>query len=115
MSHNSVLIIDFGSQVTQLIARRIREFGVFCEVKNFNISLEEIKKNHNKYSYNKSSSSKTTRKHKITRKGNNHKHNKRNKKTNLCSLPRLQGFVLSSPSRYLVPSQSMGTRKTYLE
>jgi GMP synthase (glutamine-hydrolysing) len=45
MSHNSVLIIDFGSQVTQLIARRIREFGVFCEVKNFNISFEEIKKN----------------------------------------------------------------------
>ena len=45
MSHNSVLIVDFGSQVTQLIARRIREFGVFCEVKNFNISLEEIKKN----------------------------------------------------------------------
>ncbi len=45
MSHNSVLIIDFGSQVTQLIARRIREFGVFCEVKNYNISLEEIKKN----------------------------------------------------------------------
>ena len=45
MSHNSVLIIDFGSQVTQLIARRVREFGVFCEVKNFNISVEEIKKN----------------------------------------------------------------------
>lgn len=45
MSNNSVLIIDFGSQVTQLIARRIREFGVFCEVKNFNISLDEIKKN----------------------------------------------------------------------
>ena len=42
MSHNSVLIVDFGSQVTQLIARRIREFGVFCEVKNFNISLEKI-------------------------------------------------------------------------
>ena len=42
---------------------------------------KKIKKNHNKYSYNKSSSSKTTRKHKITRKGNNHKHNKRNKKT----------------------------------
>lgn len=41
---NSVLIIDFGSQVTQLIARRIREFGVFCEVKNPDIKLEEIKK-----------------------------------------------------------------------
>ena len=45
MSHNSVRIVDCGSQVTLLIARRIREFGVFCEVKNFNISLEEIKKN----------------------------------------------------------------------
>ena len=40
----SVLIIDFGSQVTQLIARRVREMGVFCEVKNHDISLAEIKK-----------------------------------------------------------------------
>ena len=30
--HDKVLIIDFGSQVTQLIARRVREMGVFCEV-----------------------------------------------------------------------------------
>ena len=29
---NKILIIDFGSQLTQLIARRIREFGVFCEI-----------------------------------------------------------------------------------
>lgn len=41
---NSVLIIDFGSQVTQLIARRIRELGVFCEVKNHDITLDEVKK-----------------------------------------------------------------------
>ncbi len=41
---NSVLIIDFGSQVTQLIARRIRELGIFCEVKNPDIKLDEIKK-----------------------------------------------------------------------
>lgn len=41
---NSVLIIDFGSQVTQLIARRIRELGVFCEVKNPDIKLDEIRK-----------------------------------------------------------------------
>jgi GMP synthase (glutamine-hydrolysing) len=41
-SQNSVLILDFGSQVTQLIARRIREIGVFCLVENFNISLEKI-------------------------------------------------------------------------
>lgn len=45
MTKNQVLIIDFGSQVTQLIARRIREFGVFCEVKNHNISIAEISLN----------------------------------------------------------------------
>ena len=44
MVNNFVLIIDFGSQVTQLIARRVRELGVYCEVKNYNISLDEIKK-----------------------------------------------------------------------
>ena len=31
-SHERVLIVDFGSQVTQLIARRLRESGVFCEI-----------------------------------------------------------------------------------
>jgi GMP synthase (glutamine-hydrolysing) len=33
--HNSVLIIDFGSQVTQLIARRVRETGIYCEIHPF--------------------------------------------------------------------------------
>ena len=31
-----IIIIDFGSQLTKLIARRIREIGVFCEVVPFN-------------------------------------------------------------------------------
>src|SRR4051794_11831683 len=31
-NHERVLIVDFGSQVTQLIARRLRESGVYCEV-----------------------------------------------------------------------------------
>ena len=33
---DKVLIVDFGSQVTQLIARRVRESGVYCEVVPFN-------------------------------------------------------------------------------
>ena len=32
MHHDLVLIVDFGSQVTQLIARRVREAGVYCEI-----------------------------------------------------------------------------------
>lgn len=46
-SHNihahRVLILDFGSQYTQLIARRVREIGVFCEIRAFDMSNEEIK------------------------------------------------------------------------
>ncbi|MEP7209609.1 MAG: glutamine-hydrolyzing GMP synthase, partial [Alphaproteobacteria bacterium] len=34
--HERVLIVDFGSQVTQLIARRLREMGVYCEVHPYN-------------------------------------------------------------------------------
>lgn len=39
-----ILIIDFGSQVTQLIARRVRESGVYCEIHPFNnVSEDSIK------------------------------------------------------------------------
>ena len=38
-----VLILDFGSQVTQLIARRLREAGVYCEIQPFNVSDETIR------------------------------------------------------------------------
>src|SRR5690606_14022355 len=38
----SILIVDFGSQVTQLIARRIREAGVYCEVHPFNTAHEAL-------------------------------------------------------------------------
>ncbi|WP_126975641.1 glutamine-hydrolyzing GMP synthase [Frigidibacter oleivorans] len=34
--HQRLLIVDFGSQVTQLIARRLRELNVFCEIRPFN-------------------------------------------------------------------------------
>lgn len=38
-----ILILDFGSQYTQLIARRVREVGVYCELRNPDISAEEIR------------------------------------------------------------------------
>jgi GMP synthase (glutamine-hydrolysing) len=40
--HESILILDFGSQVTQLIARRIREANVYCEIHPWNKAPESI-------------------------------------------------------------------------
>jgi GMP synthase (glutamine-hydrolysing) len=42
MHHELILILDFGSQYTQLIARRIREQGVYCEIHPFNLPVEKI-------------------------------------------------------------------------
>jgi GMP synthase (glutamine-hydrolysing) len=43
MSKQSILILDFGSQYTQLIARRIREQSVYSEVQPFDFSMEKIR------------------------------------------------------------------------
>src|SRR6187399_3353502 len=43
--HSSrVLILDFGAQYTQLIARRVRELGVYCEILPWDISNEDVRK-----------------------------------------------------------------------
>ncbi len=43
MTHERILILDFGSQVTQLIARRVREAHVFCEVHPCDVSEEWVR------------------------------------------------------------------------
>ncbi|MEO7659563.1 MAG: glutamine-hydrolyzing GMP synthase [Pyrinomonadaceae bacterium] len=42
MKHETIIILDFGSQYTQLIARRVRELGVYCEIHPFHLSADEI-------------------------------------------------------------------------
>ena len=43
MSHQTVIVLDFGGQYNQLIARRVRECGVYCEVKPYTTPLEQLK------------------------------------------------------------------------
>jgi len=42
LQHELILILDFGSQYTQLIARRVLEQGVYCEIHPFNLPVDEI-------------------------------------------------------------------------
>lgn len=41
--HEKILVLDFGGQYNQLIARRVRDLNVFCDLKNSDMTIEEIK------------------------------------------------------------------------
>lgn len=43
MSHQTVIVLDFGGQYNQLIARRVRECGVYCELKPWTTPLADLK------------------------------------------------------------------------
>ncbi len=46
MEHQLVIVLDFGGQYNQLIARRVRECGVYCELRPYTAPLEELKALH---------------------------------------------------------------------
>ena len=43
MTHQLCIVLDFGGQYNQLIARRVRECGVYCEVKSYKTPIEELR------------------------------------------------------------------------
>ena len=43
MNQEKVIVIDFGGQYNQLVARRVRECNVYCEIYSYKIELEKIK------------------------------------------------------------------------
>src|SRR5512142_811868 len=43
MSHETLLILDFGGQYTQLIARRVRELGVYSEVRRGDVAVADVR------------------------------------------------------------------------
>ena len=43
VNHQTIVVLDFGSQFTQLIARRLRELSVYAEILPFDVPIEKIR------------------------------------------------------------------------
>ena len=51
MNREMIIVLDFGGQYNQLIARRVRECSVYCEVHPYDLSLEKIKEMNQRESF----------------------------------------------------------------
>ena len=46
MKNELVIVIDFGGQYNQLVARRVRECNVYCEIYSYKIGIDKIREEH---------------------------------------------------------------------
>ena len=54
MDHEKVIVIDFGGQYNQLVARRVRECNVYCEIYSYKTDIAQCNESKGNHSYRRS-------------------------------------------------------------